>query len=187
MGGEAGGGGSRAAGTRKKKKKKNCVSAPASKKTSMWRRVRARPLPPRATPLHPIRRVAGGTSTPRLVVICERVTGRARQRGPKKDQGTCRRPVRTRFPFPTVARSPADADAASPIDHHQEVTVGVHTSRQSSWRERSTGRRACGGGAGGGKDGRPMRIDSPLFQSLPPQGASPSRRAQRTIVSVALF
>ena len=50
----------------------------------------------------------------------------------------------------TAARSPA----ASPIYYQQEVSVGVYSSRQSSWRERSTGRRACVAGGVRGQLGR---------------------------------
>ena len=50
-----------------------------------------------------------------------------------------RRPGRTRFSFPL---------RLSPIFHRHEVSVSVHTSRQSSHRERSSGRRERAGKGG---------------------------------------
>ena len=91
-----------------------------------------------------------------LAVNREKTTAWVRRRAPKKRQreraGDACVPG---FPFPTAARSPADADAAPPIHYQHESSVGVHSLKQSSWRERSTGRRARGGGgARGGKDAR---------------------------------
>ena len=88
-------------------------------------------------------------------------------RGPKQDQRTRRRPVRTQFfgegvrgecfffSFPSErgSRRPARTGFSfplrlSPIYHRHEVSVSVHTSRQSSHRERSTGRRERAGKGG---------------------------------------